>query len=124
MNITIPLYERMGGQATVQQIVAAFYRRVVEHPLLAPLFPVDMTLVMEKQTKFLSQFLGGPSFYTNDYGHPRMRARHQHFSITKERADAWLECMNSALVEVLLDDEIREILMERLSNTAYFFINE
>jgi hemoglobin len=124
LNISIPLYERMGGQATVQHIVEAFYKRVVEHPLLAPLFPVNMTLVMEKQTKFLSQFLGGPSLYTSEYGHPRMRARHQYFSITKERADAWLDCMHSALVEVLHDDEMRDILMERLSNTAYFFINE
>lgn len=117
------LYEAIGGAPVLRRIVEAFYPKVQAHPLLGPLFPEDITPVMEKQFMFLSQFLGGPSLYSDAYGHPMMRARHLPFPITRERADAWLDCMRRALEEVGLEPELRQVMLGRLSGPAYHFVN-
>ncbi|MEO3945409.1 globin [Gorillibacterium sp. CAU 1737] len=117
------LYERMGGATAIRRLVEAFYPRVVAHPLLAPLFPEDIGPVMDKQEQFLTQFFGGPPRYTMEHGHPMMRARHLAFPITPARADAWLACMREALEDTVEEEALRDVLWERLRNTAYFFIN-
>nr|WP_228100959.1 globin [Paenibacillus donghaensis] len=116
-------YEQAGGAPTMRRLVEAFYPRVVEHPLLAPLFPEDIHPVMDKQEMFLTQYFGGPQLYTMKEGHPRMRARHIRFPITPDRATAWLSCMQQAMDEVIDDKMLREQMMERLAMTAYFFVN-
>lgn len=117
------LYDAIGGAPMIKKIVEAFYPKVQAHPLLAPLFPEDIMPVMEKQTLFLTQFLGGPSLYSDQYGHPMMRARHMPFPITPERANAWLDCMKRALAETKMDETLQQLVIERLKGPAYHFIN-
>ncbi|MDP5272529.1 globin domain-containing protein [Chengkuizengella axinellae] len=117
------IYEMIGGESTIRKIVETFYLIVQKNPMIGPLFPEDITPVMEKQYLFLTQFFGGPPLYSEQYGHPMMRARHIPFEITKERADAWLICMKTALTQIDLDENLQSILLERLSGPAYHFIN-
>jgi hemoglobin len=117
------IYEAAGGAPAIREIVEKFYPKVQAHPLLAPLFPEDIRPVMEKQYQFLTQFFGGPPLYSDEHGHPMMRARHLPFPITKERADAWLDCMRRALSETSLPEELQALMLERLSGPAYHFVN-
>ncbi|WP_268626031.1 globin [Paenibacillus alvei] len=117
------IYEAIGGEATVRKMVEAFYPRVQAHPLLAPLFPEDIMPVMERQFMFLTQFFGGPSLYSDQFGHPMMRARHLPFPITRDRADAWLGCMREALHEIGMEPGLAAMVIDRLSGPAYHFIN-
>ena len=117
------IYEAIGGEQTVRRIVEAFYPRVQAHPDLGPLFPENIMPVMEKQYLFLSQFFGGPSLFSDRYGHPMMRARHMPFPITPQRANAWLGCMGAALEEIGLDETLRRVVLERLQAPAHHFIN-
>lgn len=123
MNRNISLYEAIGGEKTVRAAVESFYPKVQAHPLIGHLFPEDIEPVMEKQYQFLSQFFGGPSLYSDQYGHPMMRARHLPFPITPERAEAWLDCMRRALEEIGLESELREVVLHRLSGPAHHFVN-
>jgi hemoglobin len=116
-------YQLMGGAETVRRLVEAFYPKVQENPLLAPLFPSDIMPVLEKQYLFLTQFFGGPMLFSEQHGHPMMRARHMSVTINQERADAWLSCMNEAMVEIGIEQNLREFLMERLQGPAYHFMN-
>jgi len=116
-------YELIGGEKTIRKIVNHFYPKVQQHPDLKDLFPEDITPVMEKQFMFLSQFFGGPALYTEQHGHPMMRARHMPFKINEKRALAWLSCMKEALQEIDLPPEIQAHLIERLSGPAFHFIN-
>ncbi|WP_289136742.1 globin [uncultured Brevibacillus sp.] len=120
----LTLFDRIGGTPVIDRLVDLFYMNVLADPKLAPLFPQDMSLVISKQKQFLTQYFGGPPLYTNEHGHPKMRARHLPFPVTKERADAWLACMQKALEETTPEAALREELMSRLSTTAYFFINK
>lgn len=117
------IYEAVGGYEGVGRIVGLFYPKVQRHPLLGPLFPEDINPVMEKQHQFLTQFFGGPTLYSDAYGHPMMRARHLPFPITPERAEAWLSCMREALAETGMPEELQEIVIERLSGPAHHFVN-
>jgi hemoglobin len=117
------LFEAIGGTQTIRRIVAAFYPKVQAHLLLGPLFPENIDPVMEKQVLFLTQFFGGPALYSEQYGHPMMRAKHLPFEITPKRAEAWLGCMEQALNEIGLQPELKKIMLERLQGPAYHFVN-
>jgi len=123
MDDYLTIYERIGGEPTIRNIVEAFYPIVQGNPDIGPLFPEDIRPVMEKQFQFLTQFFGGPSLYSDLHGHPMMRARHMPFPITPERADVWLSCMRQALVEIGMAEEQQELILNRLSGPAYHFVN-
>ncbi|GGR89463.1 globin domain-containing protein [Deinococcus sedimenti] len=123
LNAGGSLYDRIGPDA-LSALVTRFYGRVAQDPLLAPIFPADLTLTAEKQLAFLTGFLGGPPLYHERFGHPRLRARHLPFEITPERARAWLACMQGALRDTpqIGADEARE-LYEALSRVAVHMVN-
>lgn len=111
------------GEVTLHLLVDAFYSRVSQHPDLTPIFPNDLTETARKQKQFLTQYLGGPSLYSEEHGHPMMRARHLPFPITETRARAWLACMREAMDEVGLQGSIRDEFYARLELTAAHMIN-
>ncbi|AXF55668.1 globin [Salicibibacter kimchii] len=118
------LYEAIGGEHAIEKIVEQFYNRVSEHPELIPVFPDDLTETRRKQKQFLTQFCGGPNLFTQEHGHPRLRARHLPFPITPVKAEAWLNCMERALRASKLENEkaVHE-LYQRLTLTAHHMIN-
>ncbi|GGJ69895.1 hemoglobin [Anoxybacillus voinovskiensis] len=116
-------YELVGGEEIVTKLVEAFYARVAKHPDLQPIFPDDLTETARKQKQFLTQYLGGPPLYTEEHGHPMLRARHLPFEITPTRAKAWLSCMREAMDEVGLSGQARDELYQRLVLTAQHMIN-
>jgi len=111
------------GEQKLHQLVDAFYSRVAKHPDLIPIFPKDLTEVARKQKQFLTQFLGGPQLYTEEHGHPMLRARHIPHEVTPTRAKAWLSCMSQAMDEVHLTGAIREYIFSRLTLTAQHMVN-
>lgn len=123
-HITGNHYELIGGADTLAKLVDAFYDLVKQHPDLAPIFPEDLTETKEKQFMFLTQFLGGPPLYSEQHGHPMLRARHMKFPITPQRAEAWLSCMSQAMDKIALEGELRKAIFERLTLTAHHMVNQ
>ncbi|WP_134699108.1 globin [Ammoniphilus sp. YIM 78166] len=117
------VYELIGGAETIEKLVSAFYDLVAAHPDLAPIFPKDFTETKEKQYLFLTQFFGGPLLYSEQHGHPMLRARHMPFPITPKRAEAWLSCMQQAMDQIGLEGPIRDFMFDRLTQTAYHMVN-
>ena len=117
------IYDLIGGGETIRKLVDAFYTRVGKHPDLAPIFPEDLTETADKQYLFLTQFLGGPTLYSDRYGHPMLRARHMPFEITPTRAKAWLACMAEAMDEIGLEGPVRDFMYERFIQTGHHMVN-
>ncbi|MGX6442236.1 globin domain-containing protein [Neobacillus sp. K501] len=111
------------GEETLHRLVDNFYELVAQHPDLAPIFPNDFSEIARKQKQFLTQYLGGPALYTEEHGHPMMRARHLPFPITPTRAKAWLSCMTQAMDKTGLEGLIRDEFYSRLLLTAQHMIN-
>ncbi|KGA97322.1 globin [Alkalihalobacillus alcalophilus ATCC 27647 = CGMCC 1.3604] len=116
-------YEALGGEAVLTKLIDTFYGYVSEHPDIAPLFPEDFTETKRKQIQFLTQFLGGPTLYSDEHGHPMLRARHMPFVIKDTQAKAWLECMEEAMEQTNITGPIREYMLERLRMTSYHMVN-
>lgn len=117
------IYDMIGGHDTLRKLVDAFYKRVGDHPDLAPIFPDDLTETADKQLLFLTQFFGGPTLYSDQYGHPMLRARHMPFEITPTRAKAWLACMAEAMDEIGLEGPVRNYMYERFIQTGNHMVN-
>lgn len=117
------IYKEIGGYDSVNLLVKHFYNHVGNHPDLIPIFPIDLTETARKQRKFLTQFLGGPSLYNEEFGSPMMRRRHLPFEITPTRRNAWLECMEKALNEANIKEPYRTAIFEKLTLTANHMMN-
>ena len=76
-------YDAIGGHETMRRIVARFYEGVAEDPVLRPMYPEeDLGPAEERFTLFLIQYWGGPTTYSEQRGHPRLRMRHAPFAVT------------------------------------------
>ena len=120
-------YDRLGGEAGVRRLVDRFYDLMEQLPEareIRALHPPDLASSREKLFKFLSGWLGGPSLYIAEYGHPRLRARHLPFPIGPDEPDAWLRCMTQALSETDLDDLLRDHLLQSLRQVADHMRNQ
>src|SRR5690348_12325781 len=92
------VYEAAGGEDTFRQLVRTFYARVATESVLRPIYPEeDLSGATERLTLFLIQYWGGPSTYSQQRGHPRLRLRHQPFAIGQKERDAWLRHMTAAV---------------------------
>jgi hemoglobin len=111
------------GEKNLHRLVDTFYGLVAQHPDLAPIFPKDLSETARKQKQFLTQYLGGPPLYTEEHGHPMLRARHMPHPVTPTRAKAWLSCMNQAMDKVGITGTLRDDLYSRLYFTAQHMIN-
>lgn len=120
----ITVYEAVGGQDAFRRLVAGFYARVAEDPLLRPLYPdEDLSGAQERLTMFLAQYWGGPRAYSDRRGHPRLRMRHAPFAIGPAERDAWLACMRAALDDLELSDDLDGLLWTYLARSAEMMRN-
>lgn len=91
-------YDEVGGADTFTRLVARFYADVRTDPVLAPLYPQDDWAGAETRLRmFLEQYWGGPTTYSRERGHPRLRMRHAPFAIGTAERDAWLRHMRTAV---------------------------
>jgi hemoglobin len=120
-------YARLGGDAAVRALVDRFYDLMDLEPGYSQLRHVhgnDLGNARDKLYWFLSGWLGGPSHYIERFGHPRLRARHLPFAIGKVERDQWLECMNQAMVEQGVDEDLRLRLIQAFFQTADWMRNQ
>ncbi|MFZ9774635.1 MAG: globin [Candidatus Nanopelagicaceae bacterium] len=118
------LFERVGGEATFEQLVSHFYALVSVNPILRPMYPDDdFQAAAERLMLFLIQYWGGPHTYSEMRGHPRLRMRHAQFLIDSKARDAWLECMKSAVDELKIEESDREELWNYLEMAAQSLVN-
>jgi hemoglobin len=118
------IFQAVGGMETFRRLVDAFYRGVEGDPLLRPMYPDDLTDSREHLALFLAQYFGGPTTYSQQRGHPRLRRRHLPFIVDAAARDAWLRHMTAAVDEVAIPDPARGVLLDYFSQVASFLINQ
>jgi hemoglobin len=117
-------YAAVGGEPTFRKLVDVFYAGVATDPLLRPLYPEeDLGPAADRLRMFLVQYWGGPTDYSDQRGHPRLRLRHAPFVIGARERDAWLTHMRAAVDALELSAELDEQLWQYLERAAYFMVN-
>ena len=117
------VYEAVGGTEFFVALVARFYEGVESDPLLRPLYPDDLTEAQAHLSAFLVQYWGGPTTYSEERGHPRLRMRHVPFAIGEAERDAWFGHMAAAVREAGLDPELEGRMLDYFSMAAAHLVN-
>ncbi|MGI4896900.1 MAG: globin, partial [Janthinobacterium lividum] len=95
---TRSFYDEVGGHETFVRLVDVFYDGVAGDEVLRPLYPEeDLGPAKERLRMFLEQYWGGPTTYSQERWHPRLRLRHAPFKVNPEARDRWLTHMRAAL---------------------------
>jgi hemoglobin len=121
------LYEWIGGETQVKAMVDRFYDLMDIEPGYAVLRAVHGTTLDTARQRlfwFLCGWMGGPQYYTGQFGHPRLRARHLPFKIGIQERDQWLACMDQAMGEVGVPVDLRERLRDSFFQTADWMRNQ
>lgn len=120
-------YEEIGGIEIINKLVDDFYHIMSTDPAAKECFRThegrNISESAEKLKLFLSGWLGGPQLYLEQHGHPRLRMRHSPFSITQKEAEQWLYCMNLALKQSPISEELQGKMMQAFEGVAMMLRN-
>jgi len=91
----ISFYDEIGGHEVFARLVDVFYDGVAADPVLKPMYPEeDLGPAKVRLLMFLEQYWGGPTTYSEQRGHPRLRMRHAPFHVDPDARDRWLARLN------------------------------
>ena len=119
-------FEQVGGEDKVKALVDRFYDLMDLEPQYAQLRAAhgsELGRARQNLFWFLCGWLGGPQHYTDRFGHPRLRMRHMPFSIGSQERDQWVACMDQAMAETGVPEDLRAKLNESFLQTADFMRN-
>lgn len=121
------LYDEVGGMPFIEKLVDDFYEIMSSDAeakdCLATHAGRDIKESAFKLKFFLSGWLGGPQLYLEKFGHPRLRMRHNPFSIGPSEAEQWLYCMRQALLKSKISDSLRVQLFDSFIQVAKMLVN-
>lgn len=115
------MFERYGGFGNVSKIVMAFYDKVLDSDIAGPYFEnSDVRSLIDHQTKFIAQVMGGPVSYTNE----KLLSVHAKHQITREAFDEVTALMRDTLEDFELDDsDVKEIIYNINSRMPYIVVS-
>jgi hemoglobin len=117
-------YDRVGGSAAFTRLVAVFYEGVADDEVLRPLYPEqDLGPAADRLRMFLEQYWGGPTTYSDQRGHPRLRMRHAPSRVDALARDQWLLHMRTAVDSLDLPADLDTELWDYLLMAAHSLVN-
>jgi hemoglobin len=112
------------GKERLNLVLNDFYDCIFSNNLLKPLFEgSERDVIQNKQLLFISQFLGGPLDYNEQFGPPQMRQRHLPFKITPIAKEEWLKCMKKAVLAQDWDDRLKDVFYNIFPPIAAHMVN-
>lgn len=106
------LYEELGGQQAIKQVVDDFYKRVLADDTVKDFFAhTDMEKQRRHQSAFISYALGGPNKYTGR----SMEKAHTGLNLQPEHFDAIALHLGEAVSEHGVSQEDINSVLARIS---------
>jgi len=114
------LFDAVGGERFFVELVDHFYDNVEADAALLAHYPDpdDLGPARERFRLFLIQYWGGPTTYSDERGHPRLRMRHAPFVVDHDARDRWLSAMRGAIDAMDVDPAIDATLWQYFTNAA------
>lgn len=105
------LYEKLGGQQAVEQVVDDFYNRILADDTVKQFFAqTDMKKQRRHQTAFISYALGGPQYTGRS-----MEKAHAGLNLQPEHFDAIAKHLGEALAVNSVPQEDINTILERVA---------
>lgn len=99
------LYEHAGGQEAIHHLEEVFYRKVLEDPILKPLFGEGRSTHVDRLTAFTAESFGGPDRFSRELGFGHLIDVHRHLGITEEQRRRFVGLYMEALDEAGMPDD-------------------
>ena len=105
------LYEKLGGQQAVEQVVDDFYNRILADDTVKQFFAqTDMKKQRRHQTAFISYALGGPQYTGRS-----MEKAHAGLNLQPEHFEAIAKHLGEALAVHSVSQEDINTILERVA---------
>lgn len=106
-NASVPtLFEWAGGMPVFEQLFSKFYDKVLQDPLLEPVFRHMSPEHRQHVAHFVAEVLGGPKLYSEEGGsHFKMISKHLSKHLTQEHRKRWMELLLETADELILPDD-------------------
>lgn len=115
------MFERYGGFATVGKIVMSFYDKALDSDIVGDYFAdTDVKTLIDHQTKFVAQVMGGPVNYTNE----ALRGIHARYGIDRRAFDEVVALLRETLEEFAVAPEDVRLVVADFESRAPFIIND
>jgi hemoglobin len=111
------MFERYGGFASVSRVVSEFYDRALDSPVISGYFvKVDMKRLIDHQTKFIAQVMGGPVSFSNE----SLERVHKDLDITEAAFSEMAKLLGETLEDFDLEAaDVDAILAEIMKRKNY-----
>jgi len=116
------LFDRIGGQPTVDRLVDSLYDRFEADRMLRPFFGNNLAAGRTRQKRFFAEWLGGPPRYSESaWG--ALYQHHEDLPITRSVADRWLDHFRDALGDAVPAEVDAVSILERARALALVLLN-
>ena len=100
VTMTSPDFYELMGEEGIRNLISDHYNLLVKSNIkhLFPVEPEKLEAAKKRSSDFFVQICGGPQLYTNQFGPPRLRARHLPFEIGEKEKDLW-DFVNISIID-------------------------
>ncbi len=114
------IFQRCGGFAAVSKVVLAFYDKVLDSDVSGPYFEnVNMKSMIDHQTKFIAQVMGGPVAYSNE----QLRRVHAHHNIQREAFEDVARLMKESLEDFDFAASDIDLIMNEMDSRSHCIVS-
>ena len=102
------LFDKYGGIRVLRHVIMEFYDRVLDSEIIGHFFEnIDLTRLIDHQTKFFSMVLGGPAQFSDE----RLAAAHSHLKLNHAEFDEAVVLLTETLDEAGFSPEDRDTVL-------------
>ncbi|MFT5698534.1 MAG: hemoglobin [Desulforhopalus sp.] len=109
-------FSLLGGVEGVRALANRFYDIMGDLPearKIRDMHPDNLAPTRENLTLFLCGWLGGPALYKEKHGQINLTNLHALLEINAAERDMWLSCMEQALDQQDIENDLKKRLLER-----------
>jgi truncated hemoglobin YjbI len=116
------LFERIGGQPTIDRLIDLLYEGIEDDDQLRPMFPRDLGDSRSMQKQFFAQWLDGPRRYSAQAG-KGLGSSHAGLPITPALADRWLGHFRRAMETTVAAESDRKTIFAQVHPLAMALVS-
>jgi hemoglobin len=114
-------FQAAGGIEGIEKLVNEFYHQMDTLPeakIIREMHPKDLTNSIDKLSRFLCGWLGGPKRFQEKYGSIKLPQAHAQFPIGQTERETWLRCMEKAADKQPYQEDFKLYLLKKLQFPA------
>ena len=109
-QVTLPTNEMflLLQENGIRKMVSDHYDLLIESKIknLFPKNPIALEKAKEHSADFFIQICGGPKYFNENRGQPKLYQRHLPFKITPEAREVWLDCYKPILEKLDIPENV------------------